>query len=134
MPWFRLCSVVLMDVVCDSGGCGGRGATSSSVGRLSTAADEASVWYALITDLVRESVASGSAILYVHKRDTAGALAARLAKDGFRAASYSAKLRPAERAAVLERWRGRQLDVVVATVAFGMGIDRAGRWLENKRN
>ena len=120
-----MCSVVLLDVVCDSSG-GGIGASSAG---MSAAADEASGRYALITDLVRESVASGSAILYVHKRDTAGALAARLAKDGFKAAAYSAKLRPAERAAVLERWRERQLDVVVATVAFGMGIDRAGRWL-----
>lgn len=69
----------------------------------------------------------GCCIVYVHKRDTASELAARLLRDGFRAAAYSAKLKDGERTGVLQRWQARQLDVVVATVAFGMGIDRAGQ-------
>ncbi|KAG1654889.1 hypothetical protein FOA52_006533 [Chlamydomonas sp. UWO 241] len=67
---------------------------------------------------------SGCAIVYTHKRATASELAARLAGDGLRAAGYSAKLSPRTRSDVLSQWRLGQLDVVVATVAFGMGIDR----------
>ena len=70
---------------------------------------------------------SGAAIVYVHKCVTAESLAASLVRSGFRAAAYSAKAAPDARTSVLERWRSRQLDVVVATVAFGMGIDRAGK-------
>ena len=69
---------------------------------------------------------SGAAIVYVHKCATAESLAGSLVRSGFRAAAYSAKASPAARTSVLGRWRSRQLDVVVATVAFGMGIDRAG--------
>ncbi len=43
-----------------------------------------------------------------------------------RCAAYHAGLPDKERASVLQRWMQRQLDVVVATVAFGMGIDRPG--------
>ena len=35
----------------------------------------------------------------------------------------------AQRARVLEDWRAARLDVVAATVAFGMGVDRAGALL-----
>ena len=71
-------------------------------------------------------IGSGAVIVYVHKCATAESLADSLVHSGFRAAAYSAKASPAARTSVLERWRTRQLDVVVATVAFGMGIDRAG--------
>ncbi|GAX76594.1 hypothetical protein CEUSTIGMA_g4040.t1 [Chlamydomonas eustigma] len=67
---------------------------------------------------------NGCCIVYVHKRDTACELAAKLRSQGFRAASYSAKLRDSERTMVLEQWRRKEIDIVVATVAFGMGIDR----------
>jgi superfamily II DNA helicase RecQ len=38
-----------------------------------------------------------------------------------------------ERSSVLQRWQRRELDVVCATVAFGMGIDRGGGRKEELR-
>ncbi len=48
------------------------------------------------------------------------------------AAAYHAGMRPAERDDVQERFMDGDLDVVVATTAFGMGIDKANvRWVFN---
>ncbi len=39
---------------------------------------------------------------------------------------YHAGLSDKERTDILKRWLSRDLDLVAATVAFGMGIDRPG--------
>lgn len=67
----------------------------------------------------------GCAIVYALRRRSVSSLAARLAAAGLAAAAYHAGLPAAERAATLARWREGALRVVVATVAFGMGVDKA---------
>ncbi|MFM8635652.1 MAG: RecQ family ATP-dependent DNA helicase [Planctomycetia bacterium] len=52
-------------------------------------------------------------------------LAARLAAEGILARPYHAGLDAAERHATQEAFARETIDVVVATVAFGMGIDRS---------
>lgn len=66
----------------------------------------------------------GAAIVYVTLRATAEALAERLGRHGFEAAAYHAGLDPDVRAAVQERFLSSDRAVVVATIAFGMGIDK----------
>lgn len=67
----------------------------------------------------------GAAILYAATRKAAEE-AAELAKDaGYRAAAYHAGLSPEERSRVSEAFATKKLDVVAATNAFGMGIDRS---------
>lgn len=46
-------------------------------------------------------------------------------RAGVRAAAYHAGLKDSERARVLQSWSSGQIPVVAATIAFGMGIDRA---------
>jgi ATP-dependent DNA helicase RecQ len=65
----------------------------------------------------------GLAIVYVLTRNSADALAQRLGFAGHRSAAYHAGLPRERRAEVLQRFIGGALDVVVATSAFGMGID-----------
>ena len=48
-----------------------------------------------------------------------------LAEHHIKAAAYHAGLTPAERHRTQEAFAEERLDVVVATVAFGMGIDRS---------
>jgi DNA topoisomerase-3 len=64
------------------------------------------------------------AIVYVptrkHAEQTATALGAR-----FRAAAYHAGMDASDRSRVQEAFLAGKLDVVVATVAFGMGVDKA---------
>jgi ATP-dependent DNA helicase RecQ len=63
-------------------------------------------------------------IVYALSRKRVEELATRLGEKGVRAAGYHAGLPSARRAEVQERFLRDELQVVVATVAFGMGIDK----------
>jgi ATP-dependent DNA helicase RecQ len=65
-------------------------------------------------------------LVYVSTRREADQLARYLRENtGRDARAYHAGLADAERAEVQDRFIGRSLDLVVATNAFGMGVDRA---------
>jgi len=63
-------------------------------------------------------------IVYCLSRKRTEEVAARLVADGLPAAAYHAGLPAAERTAVQDAFLRDELRVVVATVAFGMGIDK----------
>lgn len=67
---------------------------------------------------------SGSGIVYCLSRKRTEEVAAHLAAAGFAAAAYHAGLPAAQRQRVQERFLADDLQVIVATVAFGMGIDK----------
>ena len=67
----------------------------------------------------------GPAIVYVTLQRQAEEAAAALAARGESAAAYHAGLEDEERARVQEAFLAGRLRVVVATIAFGMGIDKA---------
>ncbi len=64
-------------------------------------------------------------IIYCLRRRDVDSLAASLQRRGVNALPYHAGLSPEERSATQEAFRQERCDVVVATVAFGMGIDRS---------
>lgn len=64
-------------------------------------------------------------IVYCLRRKDVDELARDLAAAGVRALPYHAGLTPEERERHQERFLREQVDVIVATVAFGMGIDRS---------
>jgi ATP-dependent DNA helicase RecQ len=66
-----------------------------------------------------------ASIVYCISRRETEQLAARLAAAGILARPYHAGLDAAERHATQEAFARETIDVVVATVAFGMGIDRS---------
>jgi ATP-dependent DNA helicase RecQ len=66
----------------------------------------------------------GSGIVYVRSRQQAEDLAFALRSRNVKAEYYHARLDPAERSAVQERWMLDRTRVIVATIAFGMGIDK----------
>lgn len=68
---------------------------------------------------------AGSAILYAPTRRTSEEEAQRLATLGWRADCYHAGLPGDTRTAVQDEFIQGELEVVVATNAFGMGIDRS---------
>ncbi len=63
-------------------------------------------------------------IVYCTSRKSTESLAERLAGRGVRCAAYHAGLDGGVRDRVQNAFQSEELDVVVATVAFGMGIDR----------
>ncbi|HKD36313.1 MAG TPA: DNA helicase RecQ [Pirellulales bacterium] len=66
-----------------------------------------------------------AAIVYCLSRKETEHMAAVLQANGIRAAHYHAGLSPEERHRTQDAFSEERLDVVVATVAFGMGIDRS---------
>ncbi len=66
-----------------------------------------------------------AAIVYCLSRKDTESLAAWLVQRGVRAAHYHAGMEGGERRRTQEAFADESLDVVVATVAFGMGIDRS---------
>ena len=64
-------------------------------------------------------------IVYCLSRKAAESTAQFLARKGVRAAAYHAGMDSQQRAATQERFSRDNLDVVCATVAFGMGIDKS---------
>jgi ATP-dependent DNA helicase RecQ len=65
-----------------------------------------------------------SGIVYCLSRRSTESTAEHLLSQGLSAAHYHAGLEPAERARVQDAFRSGSIDVVVATIAFGMGIDK----------
>ncbi|AND16087.1 RecQ family ATP-dependent DNA helicase [Rathayibacter tritici] len=78
---------------------------------------------AAVVEEARSWTAPG--LVYVATRKETEAYTADIAAEGRRVAAYHAGLKVSERKVVHEQWRAGELDVVVATSAFGMGIDRA---------
>jgi len=78
----------------------------------------------LLIDRLRERP-PGSTIVYVTLQRTALRIASLLAAAGLPARAYHAGMNADDRVAVQEWWTGSEHNVVVATIAFGMGIDKA---------
>ena len=72
----------------------------------------------------------GGGIVYALTRKEVEKVTAELTAVGIQADAYHAGLAPELRRNVQRRFVAEELDVVVATVAFGMGIDRSNvRWV-----
>ncbi|XP_026441296.1 ATP-dependent DNA helicase Q-like 3 [Papaver somniferum] len=77
-------------------------------------------------DMSNQFKSSGNVcgIIYCLERTACDDLSAHLLKNGVSCAAYHAGLNSKQRSSVLDNWLSSKVQVVVATVAFGMGIDR----------
>ncbi|QIN79132.1 RecQ family ATP-dependent DNA helicase [Rubrobacter marinus] len=75
-----------------------------------------------ILDVIRHTPPPG--IVYGTTRKECEELASGLRRAGVNAAHYHAGLSPGDRTSVQERFMTDEVDVVVATIAFGMGVDK----------
>ncbi len=78
----------------------------------------------LAQSLGRPGQAKGTGIVYAPTRRSTEEEAQRLARDGWKALGYHAGMEGAVREEVQSEFAGGRVEVVVATNAFGMGIDR----------
>jgi ATP-dependent DNA helicase RecQ len=78
---------------------------------------------ALVTELAH--AAGGSTVIYTSSRARTDEIALHLRQQGFKAESYHAGMMNAERLGVQERFQNSKTGIIVATSAFGMGIDKA---------
>ncbi|XP_047082782.1 ATP-dependent DNA helicase Q-like 3 isoform X2 [Lolium rigidum] len=79
--------------------------------------------YADISNLLKSS-GNVCSIIYCLERAACDDLTMHLSEQGISCAAYHAGLNSKVRSAVLDDWLSSRTQVVVATVAFGMGIDR----------
>ena len=80
-------------------------------------------WAALLHVLADEG--ARPAIVYCGTRKDTDAVAARLREEGIAAVAYHAGMSPDDRRASQEAFMEDRAEVVVATNAFGMGVDKA---------
>lgn len=80
-----------------------------------------------ITDLIKalKNQGSGSTIVYVTLQKTAEEVAARLMEVGFNASAYHAGMKSEERSRIQDQFMSSNIEIVVATIAFGMGVDKS---------
>jgi ATP-dependent DNA helicase RecQ len=75
-----------------------------------------------LTQALRDT--SGSSIVYVNRRTDAEEVASRLRDAGVEAAHYHAAMPTDARSTAQSDWREGKTKTIVATIAFGMGIDK----------
>lgn len=78
-----------------------------------------------ITALLHTDFRDQTGIIYCLSRKDCDDLASKLRSEGFQSVSYHAGLTDDARRRVQEDWIRGRFSVVVATIAFGMGIDKA---------
>jgi len=79
---------------------------------------------AQVLRFIREQHPGEAGIVYCLSRKKVDETAAWLASEGIAALPYHAGMEPAARAAHQERFQREEGQVIVATIAFGMGIDK----------
>ncbi|KAF5616611.1 hypothetical protein F52700_12905 [Fusarium sp. NRRL 52700] len=77
-----------------------------------------------ISSLIHSRYANQSGIVYTISRKSAEKVAESLSNNGITARFYHAGCDPQEKVEVQNSWQRGQVKVVVATIAFGMGIDK----------
>lgn len=77
-----------------------------------------------LTDLIHEN-SNGPSVVYVTLQQTAERVAGMLSRSGVDARAYHAGMRDDHRAELQDRFMQGDVSTVVATIAFGMGVDKA---------
>jgi bloom syndrome protein len=77
-----------------------------------------------IANLIQTKYPDQCGIVYTISRKNAEDVAQKLCGFGIKAAHYHASVPPEEKVATQREWQKDRIRVVVATIAFGMGIDK----------
>lgn len=79
---------------------------------------------AAMAELIQSEYNRQCGIIYCLSRKSCESVAKKLSEMGILAKHYHAGMTPAQRSVVQRRWQSNKCHVIVATIAFGMGIDK----------
>ncbi|KAG5735507.1 ATP-dependent DNA helicase hus2/rqh1 [Termitomyces sp. T112] len=82
-------------------------------------------WMESMMDFLRTKYPQKSGVIYCLSRDRCEEVARKLNENGFSAKHFHAGMETVEKEQTLEEWRTNKVHIIVATIAFGMGIDKA---------
>ncbi|CAI4048616.1 hypothetical protein SKDZ_13G3160 [Saccharomyces kudriavzevii ZP591] len=77
-----------------------------------------------ICDAVKSRFRNQTGIIYCHSKKSCEQTSAQMLRNGIKCAYYHAGMEPDERLSVQKAWQADEVQVICATVAFGMGIDK----------
>lgn len=77
-----------------------------------------------ICDAVKSRFKNQTGIIYCHSKKSCEQTSAQMQRNGIKCAYYHAGMEPDERLSVQKAWQADEIQVICATVAFGMGIDK----------
>ena len=77
-----------------------------------------------ICNEIKTKFKNQTGIIYCHSKSSCEHLCAQLQQNGIRCSFYHAGMEPDERLQVQQAWQSDRVQVICATVAFGMGIDK----------
>jgi bloom syndrome protein len=78
-----------------------------------------------IADMIKVQYRKQTGIIYMFSRDSCDDMAGKLQKEyGIKAEAYHAQIPAEDKIAIQKAWQSGKVQVVVATIAFGMGIDK----------
>ncbi|CCH58032.1 hypothetical protein TBLA_0A02320 [Henningerozyma blattae CBS 6284] len=77
-----------------------------------------------MSDEIKSRFKNQTGIVYCHSKNSCEQTSALLEKSGIKAAFYHAGMEPDDRLRVQKAWQADEIQVICATVAFGMGIDK----------
>ncbi|CAL9734241.1 hypothetical protein MOSE0_E01574 [Monosporozyma servazzii] len=79
----------------------------------------------LMAKFIKELFPNQTGIIYCHSKSSCEKLATLLQKENIRCQFYHAGMDQNDRINVQRQWQNNQIQVIIATIAFGMGIDKA---------
>lgn len=75
-------------------------------------------------DMIKSKFKNMTGIIYCHSKNSCEQTSALMLKNGIKCAFYHAGMEPDDRLKVQQDWQADRVQVICATVAFGMGIDK----------
>lgn len=77
-----------------------------------------------ICDTIKSRFRNQTGIIYCHSKNSCEQTAAQMQRSGIKCAFYHAGMEPDDRLTIQKAWQADEIQVICATVAFGMGIDK----------
>jgi superfamily II DNA helicase RecQ len=78
-----------------------------------------------IAQYVKAKYPNETGIIYCNARAKTEDVAKRLSNQGLKARHFHAKLCSADKKRIQQQWQDNECKIIVATIAFGMGVDKA---------